>query len=251
MHASSPPQDAACPRPPSPSCSSQSADTQESTGGGGWARGRAAAPKRGGAGASGAPGRLRSALSVDSSIDEILASNSDQLPAAPADCFSDLDRELQRLIQIDWMGAEGEGAADLGSSTAATGPSRRGPGGGAAARAGAAAPLLKGAPKAQPGVAGQGQRGLPSDAAAAGAPAGAAAAAAGAGAGAPVRIAPKIIVKLPKGIAARGGRSSGAGASSGSGGAGGAALGPANAGVQKRLTLKGLSRSNSGKVAAS
>jgi hypothetical protein len=181
---------------------------------------------------------LRSMLSADSGVDEILASGREDLPAAAADCFSDLDRELQRLIRLDLYMAPrppasvGAGPApEMGSSTgppAAGAPSRvrakRTPQSSAAGIGRGPAAALAPTPPPPPLHVAAKVAGL-----------GAAAAPAGR--------APKIVIKLPRSLASGGSSAGGSrGSGSGSGGAAGSAgLGPANAGVQKpRLTLKGF-----------
>jgi hypothetical protein len=274
-------------RPNSPTASCQSANTQESAGGGWNGRGGGAAaankgpspggaaPGSAGAHAAAAAGggggattaarrgiqlRQTGALSADSGVDEILASGHEHLPAGPADCFSDLDRELQRLIRLDWVGGGGSSAAAEVGSSAGT-PGRRiikvvrgsgGGGGGPKSKASngtGARHVPKGQrPQLKPEPGGGCARlGLPAARTASASVGGPVAAAAAA----PVAVArPKVVIKLPKSLLARAG-SSGAAAPGGGGGGGGqggaaaaaaaaaaAGLGAHDAGVQKRLTLK-------------
>ncbi|KIY94564.1 hypothetical protein MNEG_13397 [Monoraphidium neglectum] len=150
----------------------------------------------------------------------------------PADYFSAVDLDLQRLIPLVWTEQTEVAAASPGLGT--------GPSSGAAPAAAPHVGTLKGKrgprpgaeraaapPSAERSAAASVAEAAAAAAAAAEAAAAAAARAALAGPAGGQGRAPRIVVKLPKAMAARAGGPAAAGG-----------LGPANAGVQKRLTLK-------------
>jgi hypothetical protein len=101
-------------RSPTPSGSSQSADTHDHA----WG----AAPRAPGAAAGfGAQCPLRRALSLDSSVDDILACANEQLPSPPADAFTAVEMELASLIRLDCCG-EADPARDRGRGRERGGP---------------------------------------------------------------------------------------------------------------------------------
>jgi len=236
-------------RPNSPTASCQSANTQESAGGGWNGRGGGGSgSKATGSGGARRAGGPRSTLSVDSTVDDILASGHEHLPACPVDCFADLDRELQRLIRLDGLGAADAAAtaahaAEVGSTN---GQARRGGGAGPRGQRGPGQQRA-GLQQRAGGSGSSNANGHPRGNAAAVPPSPSTAAAAAAAAAPPaIGRAPRIVIKLPKGLNRTGSggatATGGAGSSNGGGGGGAAAaaagLGPANGGVQKRLTLK-------------